>query len=283
MASTVWKGYITFGLISIPVRLFVAARGERVSFHQVHEPCDTRIKQQLYCPTCERVVERSELVKGHEVEKGRMVIVEEEEIKKVAPRSTDTMEIQEFVKLDDVDPLYFDMSYYAVPEDPGRKAYQLLLKTMNETGYAAIAKIGMHQREYVVVIRPRGKGLTLHTMHYEDEVREVPEYGKQGDVEVKSQEVELAKKLVESLATEFEPGKYKDEYQERLQQLIAAKGEGREVTAAPARKLAPVINLMEALQRSLDKEPKKPAGRAAETAASAKRASRKRPVKAATG
>src|SRR5258708_3140798 len=111
MASTVWKGYLTFGLISVPIRLFAAARKEGVKFHQIHNVCSTRIRQQLYCPTCERVVERSELVKGYEIDKDRWVVVEDEEIKKIAPRSTDTMEIMQFVKISEVDPLYYDASY----------------------------------------------------------------------------------------------------------------------------------------------------------------------------
>ncbi len=264
MASTVWKGYITFGLISIPVRLFAAARTERVSFHMIHDKCSTRIKQQLFCPTCERVVERSEIVKGYEIEKGRWVIVEDEEIKKIAPASTDTMDIQQFVKLSDIDPLYFDASYYATPEEPGTRAYTLLLETMQKTGYAAIAKVGMHQREYIVVIRPREQGLTLHTMYYPNEVRAVPEYGHLGNVEIRPQEIQLAEQLVKSLAGPFEPQKFEDEYQKRLVQLIESKSEGKSLRATPERKLAPVIDLMQALQKSLGQmQEKKPAAAAA--------------------
>lgn len=262
MASTVWKGYLTFGLISVPIRLFAAARTERVSFHQIHEVCNTRIKQQLYCPHCERVVERSEIVKGYEIEKNRWVVVEDEEIKKIAPASTDTMDIQQFVKLSDVDPLYFDTSYYAVPEDPGRKAYQLLVKTMEKTGYAAIAKVGMHQREYVVIIRPRENGLTLHTVYYPNEVREVPEYGKTDHVEIKPQEIQLAEQLVRNLAGPFEPQQYEDEYQKRLLHLVEAKAEGRTVQGTQHRKMAPVVDLMQALQKSLAAAERKPESKA---------------------
>lgn len=261
MASTVWKGYITFGLISIPVRLFAAARTERVSFHMIHSECSTRIKQQLFCPTCERVVERSEIVKGYEIEKNRWVIVDDDEIKKIAPASTDTMDIQQFVKLPEIDPLYFDTSYYATPEEPGTRAYSLLLETMRKTGYAAIAKVGMHQREYIVVIRPREEGLTLHTMYYPNEVRAVPEYGRLGKVEIRPQEVQLAEQLVKSLAAPFEPQKFEDEYQKRLVQLIETKSEGKKLAATPERKLAPVIDLMQALQKSLGQTEKKPAAK----------------------
>lgn len=259
MASTVWKGYLSFGLISIPVRLFAAARAEHVSFHMLHDFCKTRVKEQLYCPHCERVVERSEIVKGYEVEKGRWVVVEEEEIKKIAPHSTDTMEILQFVKLSDVDPIYFDASYYAVPEDPGRKAYKLMVTTMEKAGYAAVAKVGMHQREYVVIIRPRENGLTLHTIYYPNEVRAVPEYGQTSDVEVKPQEVQLAEQLVKSLAAPFDPKRYEDEYQKRLMELVEAKSEGKTVRGTAPRKMAPVVNLMDALKKSLATVEKKPA------------------------
>lgn len=258
MAATVWKGYLTFGLISVPVRLFAAARTEHVSFHQIHNVCSTRIRQQLYCPTCERVVERSEIAKGYEIDKNRWVVVEDQEIKKIAPPSTGTMEIQQFVKTAEIDPIYFDASYYAVPEDPGRKAYQLLVETMEKAGYAAVAKIAMHQREYVVVIRPRANGLTLHTIYYPNEVRAVPEYGKQKDAHVKAEEIRVAEQLVKSLAGPFEPERYEDEYQKRLLQLVEAKGEGREIQGTPHRKPAPVIDLMQALQKSLAQSERKP-------------------------
>jgi DNA end-binding protein Ku len=263
MAATVWKGYITFGLISIPVRLFVAARDERVSFHMLHKTCGTRIKQQLYCPHDERVVERSEIVKGYEISKGQWVEVTDEEIKNVAPPSSETMDILQFVKTDEVDPIYYDASYYIVPEEPGRRAYSLLLETMRKTGYAATAKIGMHQRENIVVIRPREQGLALHTIYYPNEVRAVPEYSRIKPAELKSQEVQLAEQLVNSLAGPFDPGKYHDEYEERLLQLVEAKAEGHAVAAEPAKKLAPVVDLMQALQRSLGESGKKPAHRAA--------------------
>lgn len=262
MASTVWKGYLTFGLISVPVRLFVAARSERISFNQIHEKCGSRIKQQTWCPVCERVVERNELKKGFETAKGRFLIVEDEEIKKIAPQSSETMEILEFVRGADIDPIYFDSSYFMVPEDAGKKAYELLFQTMQKSGYSAIAKIAMHQREYTVVIRPHGHGLTLHTMFYPEEVRAVPEYGGSDNIQIRPQEVSLAEKLVEGLAADFDPSKYHDEYQSQLSQLIEAKKEGQEMQGPAPKRLAPVIDLMQALQQSLGQMPqKKPASK----------------------
>jgi DNA end-binding protein Ku len=262
MAATVWKGYITFGLITIPVRLFAAARNERVSFNQIHGVCGSRIKQQTVCPRCEKVVERSELVKGFEVEKDRYVIVNDEEIKGVAPESSDNMEILEFVKADGIDPIYFDSSYFMVPEEAGKKAYHLLLETMKKSGYSAIAKIAMHQREFTVVVRPHADGLLLHTMFYPEEVREVPEFRRDNSVNVKPQEVELAERLVEGLATDFDPAKYHDEYQGKLKEMIEAKREGQPVEETAPRRRAPVIDLMQALQKSLGELPRKPAAKA---------------------
>ena len=257
MAATVWKGYLSFGLISVPIRLHVAARSERVGFNQIHKECNSRIRQKLYCPICDRQVERSELIKGYEYEKDHYVLVEDEEIKKMAPSSGATMEILEFVKLDEVDPLYFDSSFFAVPEEAGKKAYYLLVETMESAGYAAIAKMSMHQREYTVLVRPRKHGLTLHTMHYPNEIRELAEYGQPSGAEVKPQEVKLAMQLVESLAAPFEPGKYHDEYQRQLRELIEAKRQGETVPVSRAPRLAPVIDLMEALQQSLAAQPEK--------------------------
>ena len=132
MATTVWKGHLTFGLISIPIHLFAAARSQRINFHELHKECDTRIRMPLFCPTCNRIVERSEIVKGYEYEKDQYVLFTEEELDRMEPESARTMEILQFVKLEDVDPIYFDASYYAAPEDAGRKAYQLLFKAMEE-------------------------------------------------------------------------------------------------------------------------------------------------------
>jgi DNA end-binding protein Ku len=252
MATSVWKGYLTFGLISIPIRLFSAARTERISLNQLHNVCKTRIRMPLYCPHCERQVQRSEIVKGYEYDKDQYVLFNEEELDKIEPASARSMEILEFVKVDEIDPLYYDASYYVTPEDEGKKAYQLLLEAMEESGYAAIAKLTMHQREHIVVVRPRAKGMTLHTMFYTNEIREVAEYGRTDNAaEPKEQEKKLAEQLIESLAAKFQPEKYKDQYQESMSAMIEAKQQGQEVAEAPHPKLAPVIDLMEALKKSI--------------------------------
>jgi DNA end-binding protein Ku len=271
MATSVWKGHLTFGLISIPVRLFTAARGERVSFNQLHKVCNTRLKMPLSCPTCNRVVERSEIVKGYEYEKDQYVLFSEEELDKIEPPSAKVMEILEFVKMKEVDPLYFDASYYVGPEEGGTKAYKLLMQAMEETGHAAIAKVTMHQREHIVVIRPRAKGLTLHTMFYNNEIR-AAETLSTDDVQLKDQEKKLAHQLIESLSAPFEAQKYRDEYQDNVKAMIAAKLKGQEITEVRQPQLAPVIDLMEALKKSIAEKqapasaaaPKKPPVRAVE-------------------
>jgi DNA end-binding protein Ku len=255
MASSTWKGYLSFGLLSIPIRLFTAARGERISLNQLHEVCHSRIKMPLFCPTCDRKVERSEIIKGYEYEKDQYVLFSEEDLDKMEPESARAMEILEFVKVEEIDPLYYDASYYLTPEDEGKKAYSLLLKAMEESGYAAIAKVTMHQREHIVVIRPRAEGMTLHTMFYQSEIREVAEFSHQDKVEPKDAEKKLATQLIESLAAPFEPEKYRDEYQESMKAMIAAKQKGQEVAATVHPQRAPVIDLMDALRKSINAKP----------------------------
>jgi DNA end-binding protein Ku len=258
MASSVWSGYLTFGLISMPVRLFSGARSSNISFHMLHRPDHVRIKQQLWCPQDERVVERSEIVKGYEYRKGEYVIIEPEEIKQIEPKTAKAMEIMEFVKSDEVDPIYFESSYYVTPEEAGRRPYALLCKALEETNYVAIAKLTMHNREYTVFLRPYKGGMMLHTMYYKNEVRELDNFGRP-DVELKDAEVKVAHQLIEALAGDFEPEKYHDTFEENLKTLIKARLEGEEVTPVEKpKKLAPVVDLMAALKESLAQLPKKP-------------------------
>ena len=281
MATTVWKGHLTFGLISIPVRMFAAARGERVSFNQLHKVCHSRLRQPLFCPVCNRQVERSEIVKGYEYEKDQYVLFNDEELDKIEPPSAHVMEILEFVKLDEMDPLYFDASYYVSPEDAGVKAYQLLLKGMEETGYGAIAKLTMHQREHIVIIRPGAQGMTLHTMFYSNEIR-AAEAVPSDKIELKDQEKKLADQLIQSLAAPWQPEKYRDEYQENLNGMIQAKLKGQEVTEVAQPHMAPVIDLMEALKKSLAEKKAPPAAQeqTAKPAAAAAAAGKKPPARA---
>ena len=266
MAASVWSGYLTFGLISMPVRLFSGARSSSISFHMLHRDDLQRVKQQYICPAEGRVVERSEIVKGYEYRKDEYVVIEPEEIKKIEPKTAKTMEILEFVKSEEVDPVYFESSYYMMPEEAGRRPYALLSKALEDSQYVAIAKLTMHNREYTVFLRPHEGGMMLHTMYYSDEVREVEGFGRP-DVELKDGEVKVAHQLIEALAGDWDPEKYHDTFQENLKEMIQAKLEGEEVKPVEKpKKLAPVVDLMAALKQSLaDMEgKKKPAAKAAE-------------------
>ena len=251
MAASVWSGYLTFGLISMPVRLFSGARSSGISFNMLHRDDLTRVKQQLYCPADNRVIERSEVVKGYEYRKNEYVVVEPEEIKKIEPKTAKTMEILEFVKASEVDPVYFESSYYMMPEEAGRRPYALLTKALEESEYVAIAKLTMHNREYTVFLRPHEGGMMLHTMYYEEEVKKVEGFGAP-DVELKDSEVKVAHQLIEALAAEWDPSKFKDDFQENLKNLIQTKLEGGKIAEVEKpKKLAPVIDLMAALKESL--------------------------------
>jgi DNA end-binding protein Ku len=252
MAASVWKGSISFGLVSVPIKLFAAARYSHISFHEVHRECGHRLKQQLYCPYDKRVVSRDEIVMGYEVGEDKMVIVDRQELKQLQPASSSSMEILQFVKLSDVDPIYFETSYFSVPEEEGRRGYTLLLETMEELQVAAIAQVTMHQRERTVIVRPYRRGLTLHTLYYPSEIRDVAGYGKNSAANLKKQEVSLAEQFAKELVAPFRPEQFHDEYQERVKKLIESKEKG---TAAPrlekAPRLAPVVDLMTALKQSI--------------------------------
>jgi DNA end-binding protein Ku len=279
MASTVWKGYISFGLVSVPVRLYAAAREQHVSFNQIHEVCGSRIKQQTFCPVCNRVVERNELVKGYQVDRDAYVLVTGDELKTLEADSTQAMEIAQFVSLSEVDPIYFESSYYTAPEDAGKRAYGLLLQAMEKLNVAAIAKVTMHQREQVVLMRPYHQGIILHTLYYPAEVREIAEYGKSENLTLQKPEIDLAEQFIRQLTAKFDPEQYKDEYQQRVLDLVETKRAGVVIAGQPERpKLAPVIDLMEALKRSLAER-----GGAAPAAASVEASEKKAPKSVSTG
>jgi len=252
MAASVWKGSISFGLVSVPIKLLAAARYSHISFHEVHRECGHRVQQQLYCPYDKRVVSRDEIVMGYEVDEDKMVVVDREELKKLQPASSSTMEILQFVKLSDVDPIFFETSYFSVPEEAGRRGYTLLLETMEEMKLAALAQVTLHQRERTVILRPYQGGLTLHTLYYPNEIHDVTGYGKNNATNLKKPEIALAEQFAKGLVAPFRPEKYHDEYQERVKKLIESKEKG---TVAPkpekTTRLAPVVDLMTALKQSI--------------------------------
>src|SRR5579863_6631470 len=264
MAASVWSGHLTFGLISMPVRLFSGARSSGISFNMLHRTDKSRLKQQYICQAEGVVVDRADMVKGYEFRKDEYVVIEPEEIKKIEPQTAKTMEILEFVKSSEVDPVYFESSYYMVPDEAGRRPYALLTKAMEESEYVAIAKLTMHNREYTVFLRPHDGGMMLHTMYYEEEIRKVEGFGAP-DVELKEAEVKVANQLIEALADDFDPKKYHDTFQDNLKKLIQTKLEGGTIVEVEKpKKLAPVVDLMSALKASLAEMEgkKKPAARA---------------------
>jgi DNA end-binding protein Ku len=265
MASSVWKGHLTFGLVSFPIRLFSAARSETISFNLLHKEDHSRIKQVTFCQKEDKPVPRTDLVKGYEYEKDHYVVIDEDDIKKVAPKTARVMEILEFVKADQVDPIYLESSYYVAPDEGGEKPYALLFQALRESKYYAVAKVAMHNREHIIVLRPGAKGILSHTMYFQDEIRQVEEFRTDTSL-VKDKELDMAKMLISSLEADFEPQKYHDEYRENLQKMIEAKIEGKKVVAAPTEHVAPVIDIMEALKRSLA-EKRKPAQAATAAAA----------------
>ena len=251
MAANTWKGHLTFGLVSLPVRLFTAARGETISFNQLHKEDNSRVKQVLYCQAEDKPITRDQIVKGYEYEKGKYVVIDDEDIRKVAPKTAKVMEILEFVKGEDVDPVYLDSSYYMAPDEGGEKPYALLFAAMKQTGYYGVAKVAMHNREHIVIMRPGQHGLLLHTMYFADEVRKIDEF--RADTEnIREKELALALNLVESLSADFEPQKYTDTYRANLRQMIQAKIDGNSIVETPETHIAPVIDIMEALKRSLE-------------------------------
>jgi DNA end-binding protein Ku len=256
--------------------LYSAARGESISFNQLHKSDNSRIKQMIYCAAEDKPIPRSEIVKGYEYEKDRYVVIEDEEIKKVAPATAKVMEIQEFVKSDQVDPIFLETSYYMAPDEAGEKPYALLFEALKNTGYVGIAKIAMHNREHVVILRPGQNGVLMHTMYYSHEIRKVDEFRTDLSL-VKEKELALATSLIEALAADFEPEKYKDDYRDNLLKMIEAKKLGEEVVATPEPKESKVVDIMEALKASLAAA-KKPAASAqtSEPAVEETRPARKR-------
>jgi len=267
MPASVWKGSIVLSFVSIPIKLFAAARSERTYLHQLHTVCHSRLRQPLYCPTCERFVKRDEIIKGYEVDEGQYVLVQGEEIKKLAAKSSRLLEILAFTRLNQIDPIFFDASYFCIPEETGRKPYQLLVKALEDTQSIGLGRLTMHQRDYTVFLRAYRHGLVLHTMYFANEIRRVPEFGALEAVNLKPQEVKLTKQLIATMTQPFKPAQYHDEFQDRLRKLIEAKRRGQTVEVEETTKRAPVIDMMEALKKSLasrknpSEEPKKlPAG-----------------------
>ena len=254
-AHSIGSGTISFGLVSIPVRMFTAASSGGVSFNQLHQKCGGRIRQQQICPACNEVVERSALVKGYEFAKDQYVQFTEDELKSLEGEASKMIDIAEFVPLSEVDPIYFEKTYYLGPDKGGDKAYRLLAEAMKNAGRVALAKYVMRGKESLVLIRPAKDGLMLHFMYFADEVRDFSEVDKGEEAKLKPGELELAERLIVELSKpEFHPEEFADDYRERVLGVVESKVEGKEVTtAAPLAPRTQVIDLMDALKQSLGK------------------------------
>lgn len=249
------SGTLSFGLVSIPFKLYTAASAAGVSFNQLHAKCGNRIKYQVYCPTDDEVVERSEIVKGYEYAKGQYVVFKDEELKALEAEKTHNLDIIEFVPLDTVDFIYVEKSYYIGPDKGGHKAYRLLAQAMIDSGRVALGSFTSRGKSHLVVIRPYKDGLILHQVFYADEVRDFGSIDLGDDQTFKPAESKMAEQLIEQLSSdEFDPTKYQDEFRERVLQAVEEKIAGNEITTSEEAPKAKVIDLFEALKASLEAE-----------------------------
>lgn len=254
MPRAIATAQIAFGLVSIPVKLFSATEAsEKISFNMLHKDCGNRVQQQLFCPQDERTIDRSEVVKGYEFSRGQYVLFNDEELKALEEKATQTIEITEFLPREEIDPIYFQKAFYLGPDKGGDRAYTLLSKALVETNRWALAKYAARGKQYLVVLRPLGKGLVMQQLFYPNEIRAIDELDL-GEALVKDNELKMAVQLAEmGAAEEFHPENYRDEVSERVRALIQRKIEGEEITSALAAEQprAQVIDLMEALKASL--------------------------------
>jgi DNA end-binding protein Ku len=252
----IWSGSITFGLVTIPVRLFTAVREQNVHFRSLHDQDMVPLKQKMYCPADGKEVHREHIVKGYEIAKDQFVVISQEDLEAAAPKSSKSIEIQDFVDLDEIDPLYFDRPYYVAPTPEGAKAYKLLLEAMEKKHKVGIAKVVMWSKEYLCALRPLEGILCLETMHFEDEVVDrnsvVPTDAK---ARIDEREMKIASQLIDTLTTKFKPDKYHDEFREKIMELVEKKAAGEEVVTRPEEEDRPrkATNLIAALEASLAK------------------------------
>lgn len=253
MAATVWKGFVSFGLVSFPVRLQVAAREKSIQFHLLHKKDLSRVKEVYFCQAEDKPLKRDDMVKGFEFGKGEYVVVDQAELDKIAPKTAKVMDILQFVKAADFDPVFLDKSYHVLPDGDVTKPYALFRQAMRQRGQYAIAKVAMHNREHIVVIRPDGNELMLHTMFFADEIQQAEV--KTGSEKFTAQELKLAGQLIDTLSGQFDPKKFHDEYRTNLERLIEQKQKGERVTVSKSEKPAPVSNILDALRKSLAAKP----------------------------
>jgi DNA end-binding protein Ku len=258
-----WSGSISFGLVNVPVKLFVAVREERVHFHMLHDQDHARLQRKMVCSADGKEVHPEHIVKGYQIGPDRYVIVSDEELEALAPKASRTIEIHDFVDIEEIDPLFYDRPYYLAPGEHAAKSYRLLVEAMTKSKKVAIATFVMREKEYLAALRPVNGVICLTTLHYDEEVlpaREVA--GVSSSAKLDEREVKMAQHLIDSLSADWEPGKYHDEFQERVKEMIHRKAKGEEVVTQPAVAERPhrVVNLMAALEQSLAEAKKRRGG-----------------------
>jgi len=264
MPRAIWSGSISFGLVNIPVKLFSAVRDREVHFHMLHKDDGQRVKQQLLCPAEDKVVSRTDVVKGYEVADDQYVVVTDDELEALEPKATRMIEMLDFVKMSEIDPVYFQHPYYLVPEEQSGKAYGLLVTAMREAGRIGVGRLVMRGKEYLAAIRPYQDMIILETMHFAEDVvsasdiEEMPE-----QQEPTERELKLAGQIIDTLSDSFDPGKYHDDYRDAVRALIDSKAEGKEYVMPPPVEEGKVIDLMSALEKSLERAREQKGGKAA--------------------
>lgn len=249
---TLWKGAISFGLVNVPVKLYTATEQKTIRFNYLHEKCGTPIKYERRCPYCNIEVPQEEIVRGYEYQKGQYVILKDEDFEKIPDEHNKTIDIMDFVDLVEIDPIYFEKSYYLEPSPGGEKAYALLKKAMQDTGKIAVARVTIRSKETLVVLRVYQNVLVMTTIFYPDEIRSTAELtGVQTEPKLHENEIQMATNLIQNLSSHFDASKYTDTYRESLLEIIRAKIAGGEVTQTPQQETGKIIDLMEALRASI--------------------------------
>jgi DNA end-binding protein Ku len=277
VAKTIWKGAISFGLVTIPVRVFTATEEKSFKFNQLHAKDQGRIKYKRTCATCGEEVTWDEIVKGYEYEKDHYVMLSDEEVER-GVASTRTIDILKFVPADEIDAIYWKNPYYLVPEQTGAKAYALLRKAVGDDGYVALAKVAFRDKEHLATLRLRDNVFVLETMYWPDEIRPADFEELEVEAEVRPQELKMARSLIENMTDHFDPDEFHDEYREKLEQVVQAKIEGKEIAIVEETGTATVVDLMEALKASVEQSGSKP-----EKAGAKKKAAPAKKRKAAAG
>ncbi len=274
MARPIWRGAISFGMVSIPIKLYLASESKDVSFNLLHKACHTRVRQQRFCPTENTVIPWGDVVRGYEYARDQYIVLEDADLESVPVKSSRVIEIAGFVGLDEVDPQYYERSYYLEPEEVGKKPYALLRSVLDSTRRVALAKLAIRQKEQLCLLRPRGAGILLHTMFYPDEIRSTDELSFPGqEIALTDRELDMAKALVEMLATSFDPAQFHDEYRAALLNVIEQKIQGAVITPPPQPATeGNVTDLMTALRASIEQARKDRAQKQDRPAAGRRRA-----------